>query len=52
MESISIDSLNSGGVKGNYVELSSLVFEGSSLKLNLEAVAQRCSGKKVCLKIS
>ena len=31
MESISIDSLDSGGVKGNYVELSSLVFEGSSL---------------------
>ena len=47
MESISTDSLESGVVKGNYVELSSLVFEGSSVKLNLEAVAQRCSVKKV-----
>ena len=34
MESISTDSLNSGGVKENYVELSSLVFEELSLKSN------------------
>ena len=31
MESISIDSLDSGVVKGNYIELSSLIFEGPSL---------------------
>ena len=34
MESISIDGVDSQGGKGNYVELSSLVFEGLSLKLN------------------
>ena len=34
MESILIDSLESGGVKGNYVELSSLAFEGLSLEPN------------------
>ena len=34
MESISIDSFDSGEVKGNYVELSSLFFEGPSLKPN------------------
>ena len=34
MEGISIDSLDSGGVKGNYVELSPLVFEGMFLKPN------------------
>ena len=50
MESISTDTLDSGGVKGNYVEHSSLVFEGPSLKLNIEPVGQRCSVKKVCLK--
>ena len=52
MESISIDSLDSGGIKGNYVELSSLVFGGLSLKLNLEAFTQRCSVKKVFFKNS
>ena len=34
MESISIDSLDSGGVKGNYIELSPFVFEGLSLERN------------------
>ena len=34
MGSISIDILDSGGVKGNYVELSSFVFEGLSLEPN------------------
>ena len=34
MESLSIDSLDSGGVKENYVELSSLVFEGLPLEPN------------------
>ena len=34
MESISTDSLDSGGVKGDYVKLSSLVFEGLSWKSN------------------
>ena len=34
MESILIDNLESGGVKGNYVELSSLAFEGLSLEPN------------------
>ena len=34
MESISIDSLDSRGVKGNYVEVSSFVFEGLSLEPN------------------
>ena len=34
MESISIDDLDSGSVKGNYVELSPLFFEGPSLKPN------------------
>ena len=52
MESISIDSLGSGDVKGNCVELSSLVFERPPLKPNLEAVAQRCFVKKKFLKIS
>ena len=50
MESISIDRLDSGGVKGNYVELSALVFEGPSLKLITEAVAHRCSVKKTLFK--
>ena len=38
MESISIDSLDSGGVKRNYVELSSFVFEGLSLEPNLHFI--------------
>ena len=50
MESASIESLDSEGVKGNCIELSSQVFERPSLKANLEAVAQRCSVKKVFLK--
>ena len=52
MESISIERLDSGGVTGNCVELSSLVFERPSLKPNLEAVAQKCSLKEVFLRIS
>ena len=50
MESASIESLDNEGVKGNCIELSSQVFERPSLKANLEAVAQRCSLKKVFLK--
>ena len=34
MESIPIESLDAGGVKGNLVEFSSLFFEGPPLKSN------------------